>query len=76
MRERFLTNTHPLYILHYECAKCQTLYDVTWDSIHEQEPASQCPECGSPTPDANGAERGNGCRFNGCRDLPERGTQK
>lgn len=40
--------THPLYVLHYECTKCQTLYDVVWESIREQEPPSQCPKCGSP----------------------------
>lgn len=48
MRGLFMMNTHPLYILHYECTKCQTLYDVAWDSMHEQEPPSQCPECASP----------------------------
>lgn len=41
-------SSHPFYVLHYECTKCQTLYDVVWDSMREQEPPSQCPECGSP----------------------------
>ncbi|MHB8732174.1 MAG: FmdB family zinc ribbon protein [bacterium] len=43
-----MIDSHPFYVLHYECAKCQTLYDVTWDSMCEEEPPSQCPECGSP----------------------------
>ncbi|HLW49246.1 MAG TPA: zinc ribbon domain-containing protein [bacterium] len=40
--------SHPLYVLHYECTKCHTPYDVMWDSRREQEPPSQCPQCGSP----------------------------
>jgi putative FmdB family regulatory protein len=43
-----MMNGHPFYLLHYECAKCQTPYDVVWDSMHEHEPPSRCPECGSP----------------------------
>lgn len=43
-----MISSHPLYILHYECTKCQSLYDVVWDSRREQEPPSQCPQCGSP----------------------------
>jgi len=43
-----MMSSHPLYVLHYECTKCQTLYDVVWDSMHEHEPPSQCPECASP----------------------------
>ena len=43
-----MMSSHPLYVLHYECTKCQTLYDVVWDSMREQEPPSHCPECASP----------------------------
>jgi putative FmdB family regulatory protein len=43
-----MINSHPLYVLHYECTKCQTMYDVVWDSMREQEPPSRCPGCGSP----------------------------
>jgi DNA-directed RNA polymerase subunit RPC12/RpoP len=39
---------HSFYVLHYECAKCRTLYDVVWDPRREQEPPSQCPQCASP----------------------------
>jgi DNA-directed RNA polymerase subunit RPC12/RpoP len=43
-----MVSTYALYLLHYECTKCQTLYDVMWDSIREEEPPSQCPRCESP----------------------------
>ena len=41
-------DTYPFYVLQYECSKCQTPYDVVWDSMREEEPPSRCPECGSP----------------------------
>jgi DNA-directed RNA polymerase subunit RPC12/RpoP len=43
-----MLNGHPFYVLHYECAKCRTLYDVVWDPRREHERPSQCPQCESP----------------------------